>query len=110
MPSEENFIIRVKTAAITIIMSSGLRTLHATPRKLRRYLILKSRLTNCRRIYPDFLFSGYHGELSTDSSSCAKTKTLSFQNRSQDKADLPRASTAIRPTSQSYSYIPTKEW
>ena len=43
MPSDENRISVEKTAAMTAIMSRGLRTLHATPRTDRRYLSLKSR-------------------------------------------------------------------
>lgn len=62
MLSAENFIMVEKTAAMTIIMSSGFSTLQATPRKLRRYLSLKSRVTSCLRIYKDFFRSGYQAE------------------------------------------------
>ena len=54
-----------KTVAITIIMSKGLSTDHATPRKLRRYLSLKSLVTSCLRMKISFWISFFAWEATT---------------------------------------------
>ena len=55
--------MRVNTAAMTHIIRSGLRTLHATPRMLRRYLSLKSFDTSCWTMKRSRCSTGYQASL-----------------------------------------------